>query len=383
MSVHYFDHAASTPVRQEAVDVVMAHLRDDYGNPSGVHRLARAAQRSLDASRATIATAVGAKPSEVVFCGGGSEADNLAVRGVLEESGGVAVCSAIEHHAVLDPVVAAGGRVVAVGADGRIDLDALAAALDDEVRLVSVMAANNETGVIQPTAEVAALRDRLAPQAALHVDAVQALCWIDLAEHCGAADLISISAHKFGGPKGVGALIVRSGTALRPQILGGGQESGRRSGTQNTTGIAAMAAAAAAVLAERDDQVVRVRALRDRLVDGVLATTPDAFETGNRAYKTANVAHFCFDGVESEALLFLLERADIMASAASSCASGALDPSHVLAAMGYGRTQAKGSLRMSLGYTTTEADVDAAIAAVPAAVARLRDRDRPGGRANG
>ncbi len=373
--VHYFDNAATTPVRPDARDALIAHLTDDFGNPSGAHRLARSAQRSLDNARSVVAEAVGCAPNEVVFCGGGSEADNLAVRGVIEARGGIPVCSAIEHHAVLDSVVHLGGRVVAVRADGRLDLGALSEALGPDVSLISVMLANNETGMIQPIAEVAALRDQHAPGAVLHVDAVQALCWLDVAERCAPAELISISAHKFGGPKGVGALIVRAGVDVAPQVLGGGQEFGRRSGTQNTAGIAAMAVAAQGVLTERSEQVARVGALRDRLVDEVLAAVPNATETGDRSHKTANIAHLCFEGIESEALLFLLERSNIMASAASSCASGALDPSHVLAAMGYDRDRAKGSLRLSLGYGTTEADVDAVVAAIPGAVARLRDRD--------
>ncbi|MDH4277483.1 MAG: aminotransferase class V-fold PLP-dependent enzyme, partial [Acidimicrobiia bacterium] len=248
----------------------------------------------------------------------------------------------------------------------------------DALGIVSVMLANNETGVVQLLAEIAATVRAGAPQALIHTDAVQALCWLDVAELASVADLVSISGHKFGAPKGVGALVVResrpSAAKLTPILKGGGQERGRRGGTHNVAGIAALAVAAELTVAERPAQVDRVRRLRDRLADGIAASVPGAIETGDRAAKTANICHFCFEGIESEALLFLLEKADIMASAASSCASGAMEPSHVLAAMGFDRALAFGSLRLSLGYASTEADVDAVLAALPPAVERLRER---------
>ena len=376
--VHYLDNAATTPVRPAAVDVMLPLLTQTYGNPSGAHRMARDANRVLDDARAAMAEALGAQPGQIVFTGGGTEADALAVRGTVAARGGIPVCSAIEHHAVLDPVHHLGGRVVAVGADGRLDLAALEEALDPSVSLVSVMLANNETGIIQPIAEAVEIVRRRAPGALFHTDAVQALCWVDVAEAAAAADLVSVSAHKFGGPKGVGVLVVRDGADAEPLLLGGGQERARRGGTQNVAGIAAMAVAATETVAERSSALPRVAALRDRLADGIRAALPGVVETGvpgaDRRHKTANICHLCFEGIESEALLFLLEKDDIMASAASSCASGAIDPSHVLLAMGFDRDLAFGSLRLSLGYGTTEADVDAALAVVPAAVTRLRER---------
>ncbi len=384
---HYLDNAATTPVRPAAVEVMVPLLTEGYGNPSGAHRMARAANHVLDDARDGVAAALGAEPGQIVFTAGGTEADNLAVRGVIDAVGGTAVCSAIEHHAVLDPVLHLGGATVEVGADGRVDLDALDATLTRlgsegrTVSLVSVMTANNETGIVQPVAEVVDVVRRRAPDALVHTDAVQALCWVDVADLAADVDLISISAHKFGGPKGVGALVVRDRARPAPLFLGGGQERDRRGGTQNVAGIAAMAAAAAETVADRPTEVPRVAALRDRLVDGVTAAVDGVIEsgvtggpgtTGDRRHKTANLAHLCFEGIESEALLYLLEKADIMASAASSCASGAMEPSHVLAAMGVDRTLALGSLRLSLGFDTTEADIDAALAAVPAAVDRLR-----------
>lgn len=376
--VHYLDNAATTAVRPDAIKVMLPLYSEHYGNPSGAHRMARAANLVLDESRQTIADALGAEAGQIVFTGGGTEADNLAIRGVVEAVGGVPVCSAVEHHAVLDPVLYHGGRAVAVHADGRLDLDQLETALDPSVSIVSIMLANNETGIVQPLAETIDVVRRAAPEAVIHTDAVQALCWLDIATMATDVDLISISAHKFGGPKGVGALVVRDRVRLAPLLRGGGQERDRRGGTQNVAGIAAMATAAAAAVDERDVLVPRVAALRDRLADGIRAELDGVIESGvpeaDRGHKTANICHLCFEGIESEALLFLLEKRDVMASAASSCASGAMDPSHVLAAMGLSRQLAFGSLRLSLGYLSTDADVDAALEAVPAAVNRLRER---------
>jgi cysteine desulfurase len=307
-----------------------------------------------------------------VFTGGGTEADNLAIHGVYEAAGGAVVCTAIEHEAVLQPVVHLGGRVVPVDAGGIVDLDALGRALDPDVSVVSVMLANNEIGVVQPLAEIAALVHEKAPRAVLHTDAVQAFPWLDVAALAGLAGLVSISAHKFGGPKGVGALVVDAGVHLEPILRGGGQESGLRSGTHNVAGIVGMAAAARATVDSRKAVVDRVGPLRDRLVDAVLAALPDTVETGDRTRKIAGNCHLRFRGVESEALLVLLDEAGVCASAGSACASGAMEPSHVLTAMGVGHDDALGSLRLSLGTTTTDDDVDRAVAAVVDAVTRLR-----------
>ena len=375
---HYLDHAATTPVRPEAIAAMVPLLAEGFGNPSGAHRMARAARQVLDESREVVAEALGCRPGEVVFTAGGTEADNLAVRGVVDARGGRPVCSAIEHHAVLDTVRHLGGLVAPVGTDGRVDRDALAELLTDDVAVVSVMTANNETGIVQPLAEVVEVVRRSAPRAAIHTDAVQGFCWLEVPELAAGVDLISISAHKFGGPKGVGALAVRGGVEVSPLLLGGGQERGLRSGTQNVPGIAAMAAAVRCLEAERIDEGRRLSDLRDRLVTGLLAAVPDAIVTGNGPGRTGprlpNIAHLCFPGVESEALIFLLEKEEIFVSAASSCASGAMEPSHVLRAMGFDRSLAFGSLRLSLGRTTTEADIDAALAAIPPAVERLRAR---------
>ena len=383
----YLDHAASTPPRPEAVEAMLPYLRDSYGNPSGTHAMARAARKAIDEVREVVATALGSRPGEVVFTSGGTESDNLAVFGVLDQRvaagrPAVVVSSATEHHAVLDPVEARGGRLVGVDRRGVIDLDALAAALDPDVALVSVMAVNNEVGTIQPLAEVVEVVRRLAPDAVIHSDAVQAVQWLDLGELASLVDLISISGHKFGGPKGTGALVIRDGVALSPRTLGGGQERERRSGTQNVAGIVGLGAALERTLASRAEVVERTTKLRDRLLDGLLASVSDLVETGavaaadgggsDRSHRAAGMAHVCIPGIDSESLLFLLEKADLCAAAASSCASGAMEPSHVLAAMGIPTDVAGGSLRLSLGWASTDADVDAALDAVPPAVERLR-----------
>jgi cysteine desulfurase len=359
-------------MRPEAVEAMLPFLSDRFANPSGAHAAARDARRAVDEARDVAAEAVGCAPGEVVFTSGGTEADNHAVLGAVRHHGGVAVATAIEHHAVLHPVEHLGGRLVAVDGEGRVDLDVLAGALDDGVTLVSVMLANNEVGTVQPFTAVAELVRERAPRAILHTDAVQGFPWLDAAAVAAPADCLSVSAHKFGGPKGVGALVVRGATTLEPLLLGGGQERDRRSGTHNVAGIVAMAAAMRATVAERATTVERVGALRDRLVDGLVAAVPDVHETVPRPAKVAGSAHVCIDGVESEALLFLLERGGVYASVASSCASGAMEPSHVLAAMGVAKERAGGALRLSLGFASTEADVDRALEVIPDAVRRLR-----------
>jgi cysteine desulfurase len=370
-AVRYLDHAASTPVRAEAVAAMLPFLTERFGNPSGAHAMARDARAAIDDARVTLADALGCEPGEIVFTSGGTEADNAAVFAFAPQ--GPVVGSAIEHHAVLEPVQVSRGRTVAVDASGVLDLDALHGALDETVALVSVMLANNEIGTVQPLADVAKIVRERAPNAVLHTDAVQAFPWLDVATLAAPADLVSISAHKFGGPKGVGVLVVRDGVPFRPRQIGGGQERERRSGTQNVAGIVAMAEAARLTVEERKTTVDRIGPMRDRLADGLLDAVPDTIESGDRARKVAGNCHLCFDGIESEALLFLLERHEIMASAAASCASGAQDPSHVLAALGVPRSLAQGSLRLSLGTPSTEDDVDAALDVIPAAVARLRE----------
>ncbi len=373
-AITYLDHAASAPMRPEAIEAMMPYLTGFHANPSGSHRFSRRTRQAIDESRDVVAGIVGCRPNEVVFTGGGTESDNMAIAGAVSRRGGIAVCSAVEHHAVLHVVEHLGGRVVGVDDTGSVDLDQLAAVLDDEpdVAVVSVMAVNNEVGTVTDIAEVSRVVRRHAPDALLHTDAVQAACWLDLREVTPHVDLLSLSAHKFGGPKGVGVLVERGGPRVDPLIIGGGQERERRSGTQNAAGIVAMAEALRLTDAERDTDAVRIGELRDRLVKGLQAQLDGITETVPPTRKVAGSAHVCVAGVESEALLYLLDEADVCASAASACASGAMEPSHVLAAMGVDREVALGALRLTLGHTSTVADVDRAIDVMVPAVDRLR-----------
>ena len=377
----YLDHAASTPARPEVVEAMLPWLAEHPGNPSGSHAVARSARRAIDDARDLVAALVGAQPGEVVFTSGGTEADNLAVDGVVRSTGCLPVCSAVEHPAVLAPVADAGGIVVSTDEGGRIDLGALAEVLSsvDGIGLVSVMLANNETGVVNDLESVAALLAEAAPDAVLHTDAVQAVAWMDLTEACRGAGLVSLTGHKFGGPKGAGALVVRSGVPLAPVLRGGGQERERRSGTQNVPAIVGLGEAARLVMADRATTVERVGALRDRFEAGLLAVPGTRLTVPVGTPRTPAIVHFCFEGVENESLLFLMERDGISASAGSSCASGAQEPSHVLAAMGVGRGSALGSLRLSLGHASDDGDVDHALAVIPSAVSRLRRHDPVGG----
>ena len=358
-------------MRSGAVAAMLPFLTEQYANPEGSHRFARTARRALDEARDLVADLLGVQPGEVVFTSGGTESDNAAVAGAGHGRGTVVVTSAAEHPAVLEPARRAGARVVRVGASGHIELEALTEALDASVRLVSVMAVNNEVGTITDLAAVAEVVRTRAPQAVLHTDAVQAAPWLDLCEVAQPVDAMSLSAHKFGGPKGTGVLTLRAGTPFEALLLGGGQERERRSGTHNVGGVVALAAALAETHAQRHTEVPRIAQLASRLragltaIDGVLATVP---VTG----AVPGIVHVCIEGVESEALLYLLDRADVCAAAASACASGAMDPSHVLAAMGVPPELAAGALRLSLGHTTTAADVDRALDAITDGITRLR-----------
>jgi cysteine desulfurase len=370
----YLDHAATTPVRAEAVAAMLPLLTEGYANPSGSHRFARQARQVVDEARDDVAAALGVTAGEVVFTGCGTESDNTAITGTLRgRSGpGVVVCPAVEHHAVLHPVEHLGGSVIGVDPAGHVDLDQLESAIGPETAVVSVMAVNNEVGTVTDLAAVAEVVRRRAPDALVHTDAIQAASWLDLRSITPLVDLLSLSAHKFGGPKGVGVLVVRDGVRIDPLLRGGGQERDRRSGTHNVAGIVATSVALALTDAERAEENVRIRALRDRLVDGLIREVDGVVETVPRDRKVAGSAHVCVAGVESEALLYLLDTAGVCASAASACSSGALQVSHVLAAMGVAPELARGALRLSLGHTTTAADVDRAIDVLADAVRRVR-----------
>ena len=378
----YLDHAASTPLRPVARQAWLAAAEQHHANPTGSHLAAREARRALDRAREQVAGALGAHPGEIVFTSGGSEADNMAVRGALAIRGpeAVAVTTEAEHHAVHDPVERSGGVLVGVDERGIIDLAALADVLrsrDGDVAVVSVIAVNNETGSITPLPEAARVVRELAPRALLHTDAVQAVNWIDATAETADFDLVSVTGHKVGSPVGTGVLVVRDGVELDPLIVGGGQERGRRAGTPDVAGAVAFAAALAETVVERDSSVERLRVLRDALIGGLMDRLGDrvmvsaAPEGGDRRHIAAGIANVCITGVQSEALLFLIDDAGVRASAASSCSSGAQDPSHVLAAMGVPREVALGSLRLSLGHTSVASDVERAVEVIVESVRRL------------
>ena len=381
----YLDHAATTPMRPEAIEAMRPFLDGVYANPSGSHRFAREARRAIDEARDVVAGVLHCKPGEIIFTGGGTEGDNAAILGAVRrlESRGVparAVCSAAEHHAVLHCVEHVHGRVMPTDAEGCIDTNALGDELrrlvaDNVIPVVSVMAVNNEVGSITPLGEVASVVRKVAPRAVLHSDAVQAACWIDLAPLAASSDLLTLSSHKFGGPKGCGVMFQREGVDIEPLIFGGGQERDRRSGTHNVAGIVATAAALQATVADRETECVRVSALRAELLAGLVGIG-GVHPSIPADCSVPGIAHVCIEGIENEALLYLLDEANLCASAASACASGAMEPSHVLSAMGVPRGLAGGALRLSLGHTTTRDDIVAAVDIIGTAVARLRSHKR-------
>jgi len=376
----YLDYAATTPMYPEVAAAMLPFQAGTFGNPSGGHAAARAAKTALEEARERVADALGAGPAEIVVTGGGTEADNLAVKGAARAAraaGDGVVTTAFEHKGVLAPcdrLERDGFRVTRVPVDGAgiLDLDALEAALDERTVVVSVMLVNNEVGTIQPLDAVAELVRARAPRAVLHTDAVQAVPWLDVAAAAAPADLVSVSAHKFGGPKGVGALVRRRETPLEPLIEGGGQEWGLRSGTVDVAGAAGMAEALRITTEHRGGEVARIAPLRDRLAAGLAARVPGCFVNGDPERKVAGNCHVGFPGVEAETLLVALDRDGVCAAAGSSCTSGATEPSHVLAAMGLPRDAALASIRLSLGYASTDADVDTALDVIARAVERLR-----------
>ncbi|GEO82629.1 cysteine desulfurase family protein [Pararhodospirillum oryzae] len=377
----YLDHAATTPLDPRVAQVLADSARDLFGNPSSLHGPGRRAREAIDGARAQVARLVGSEPDEVVFTASGTEADNLALLGVMAALGPGShhvITSVIEHPAVLAPLAfleRQGVRVTRLspGADGVIDPDALARAFTPQTRLVSVMSANNVTGVIQPLADLAALtRDH---GALFHTDAVQAVGKIPLDLGTVKVDLLSLSGHKLHGPKGVGALIIRRGVKVHPLVLGGGQERGLRSATENTPGLVALGAAAEIAREEGAGEAVRLVALRERLLDGLSAAVPTVYVIGDRWRRLPG--HLCvgFAGQEGEAIrvLLALDEAGIAASSGSACsAHRAAEPSAVLTAMGFDPIRARGALRLTLGRFTTDADIDRLLAVLPGIVRALR-----------
>jgi cysteine desulfurase len=382
-SITYLDHAATTALRPEVAEAMASVHERQLGNPTGSHPPAQRARALLEDARDEVATFLGRDPGEIVFTSGGTEAANLAVLGPAEatlraQGEAVVLASAVEHPAVRESARAAGHmgvdvRELPVDSAGLIDLDALDRTLSSRCTVVAVMTANNETGVIQPLADVVDSVRRRAPAAFVFTDAVQAAPFIDLAGVAAGVDMVGLSAHKFGGPVGTGALAVSSRVTLSPRLYGGGQERERRSGTPDVAGAVGMATALQLVTKDRAAASIRVSELRDRLAEGLLAVVPWAHRTVPEGIPLLpGHLHLCLAGVDREELLVALGGEGICVSGGSSCASGALEPSHVLAAMGVDRGLAVGAVRFSLGYDTTDEDVDRAIAVVPGVAAALR-----------
>ncbi|MDQ3701649.1 MAG: cysteine desulfurase NifS [Chloroflexota bacterium] len=374
----YLDHAATTPVRPEVVAAMLPYWSGVAGNPSSIYHAGREARRAVDVAREEVATVLGARPQEIIFTSGGTEADNAAIKGLAlanRSRGNHIITTKIEHHAVLHTcewLEQFGFETTYLPVDrfGLVDPAAVAAAITDQTVLVSIMYANNEIGSIQPLAEIARLTR--ARKIAFHTDAVQAGGSLDLSVGRLGVDLLSLSSHKFYGPKGVGALYVRSGTRWQPQQQGGAQERNRRAGTENTAGIVGFATALRLAYDDLPTANAHVQELRDRLITGILATIPHAALTGHPTLRLPNSASFVFHHVEGESVLLSLDMKGIFASSGSACTSGALEPSHVIAALGLPPEVVRGSLRLTLGRENTPAEIDRVLAELPPAIRALQ-----------
>ena len=388
----YLDAAATAPPRREVLEAMWPYLTTEFGNPSSSHSAGESAARALAAARETAAGVLGCRPGDIIFTSGGTESDNLAVKGLAlagmdrlagggrpaQDGPGAAphlVSTAVEHPAVLESLDYLQRRhgfrvtLLAVDAAGRVDPEAAAAALTPRTVLCSVMYANNEVGTVQPVRDIAArCREAGVP---FHTDAVQAGGWLDLNVTRLGADALSLSGHKLGTPKGIGLLYLRGAPALEPVMHGGGQERGRRSGTENVAGAVGMAAALALAAAEHEDTVRRAEMLRNRLIDAVLRGVPGALLTGHRSERLPGHASFCFPGTSGEAVLLELERAGVLCSSGSACAAGSDEPSAVLTAMGLDRATAQTAVRFTFTAALREDDVDRAARAVREAVAAV------------
>jgi cysteine desulfurase len=378
--MHYLDHAATTPIVPAAKAALLTVLEQDFGNPSSVHAYGRAARRAVEDAREQVAAAIGASPAEITFTAGGTEADNLAIKGVATKfagNGNHLVTTAFEHHAVLESMEHLQHEgfdvsFVEVENDGLVDPTRVGAEVRKGTLLASVMAVNNEIGTVQDlSAVVAAVKD-VNTATRVHSDAVQALGNIPVEVHSWGIDLASFSAHKLGGPKGVGALYIATGVALAPLLHGGGHERGLRSGTLNAAGIAAFGAAAEVAAAEVKSKAERLLRLRTRLLQGVLTAIPDARVNGDLDRRVSGNLNLSFPGASGETLLLLLDAAGIACSSGSACQSGALDPSHVLLAIGLEPRLADASIRFSLGRASSDEDVDAVLEVLPDLVERAR-----------
>ncbi len=375
----YADNAATTQVDPRVIDKMLPHFSEGYGNASSLYGLGQRAHEAVEEARKKVAAVINAEPKEIFFTSGGTESDNYALRGMMHSrrAGGRKhlITTTIEHPAILQTCKALekeGFRVTRLPVDqyGLVDLKQLEEAICEDTVLVSVMAANNEIGTIEPIAEIGKLcHDK---GVYFHTDAVQAFGHIPLDVKAMNIDMLSLSGHKINGPKGVGAIYIRSGLLLEPFITGGGQEKGRRSGTENVPGIVGLGEAAYLKMTEMEEESTRVRALQRRLIDGVLATIPQATLTGHPTQRLPGNCSFVFAAIEGESLLLFLDHMGVCGSTGSACSTGSLDPSHVLMGIGLAHEVAHGSLRLSLGRFNTEEDVDHILEVLPQVVARLR-----------
>ncbi len=373
----YLDHAATTALDPRVLDAMLPYFTAEYGNPSSIYTLGRHAMQAIDRSREQVAEVIHSRPTEIAFVGCGSESDNLAIKGMAfasQKKGNHIITSSIEHHAVLhtcEYLDRFGFKTTYLPVDeyATVNPDDVGRAITDQTVLVSVMYANNEVGTIEPIAEIGRIcRARKVP---FHVDAVQAGGAIPIDVVALNVDMLSLSAHKFYGPKGMGILYTRQGVRILPQMQGGSQERGRRAGTENVAGIVGTATALQLAQQEMAQVTPRITALRNRLIERVL-TIPRSRLTGHPTNRLPNNASFCFEGVEGESILLSLDMLGIAASTGSACTSGSVDPSHVLLAMGLANEWSHGSLRLTLGKDNTEADIDAVASALPNIVEKVR-----------
>ena len=378
MKRSYFDYAATTPVAPEVLAAMLPYFHDTPGNPSAIYAEGQQARAAVETARNSVAKLLNARADEILFLSGGTEADNMALSGTLlanECKGRHIITTAIEHHAVLETChflekQGASVTVLPVDGDGILDPSTIAKAIRPETVVVSVIMANNEIGTVQNLAEISKITRQAGVH--LHTDAVQAVGRIPVDVQALGVDLLSISAHKLYGPKGIGALYIRKGTRISPILWGGGQERGKRSGTENVPGIVGLGKAAELAKATMAAEAERLAAMRDRLIAGVLSAIPESRLNGHPMQRLPNNANFSFDCVEGESVCLNLDLAGVSASPGSACSSTSTAPSHVLLALGLPQHQAFGSLRLSLGRWTTDADVDRVLQALPGIVARLR-----------
>ena len=376
---YYFDNAATTPVREEVLQEILPYFREYYGNASSIYSIAKESKKALEAARAKVAAAIGATPDEIYFTAGGSESDNMALRGVVNASKKEKkhiITTKIEHHAILHTaefLETKGVDVTYLNVDefGKISLEELENAICPETVLISVMFANNEIGTIQPIAEIGEIAKKHG--VLFHTDAVQAVGHVPIDVEKLQVDLLSMSGHKLGAPKGIGAMYIRKGTRISPLIFGGAQEKKLRAGTENIAGIVGLGKAAELAVAEMEETTKKLIALRDKLIHGILESIPDSRLNGHPTDRLPGNCNISFSYIEGESLLLLLDALGIAASSGSACTSGSLDPSHVLMAIGLPHEIAHGSLRLTIDRENTEEQVDFILEKLPGLVQRLRD----------